>query len=200
MTLTKMTPNSVAVCWKSGIGSVVLGMSCSHERARRSECGLVQVTAGLAEQGGLVVADYRQVHVRPAQRRGNVVTGLSLAEAADRSGGQDELDPAVPGRGPVTGGPGIRRQRLDGLDQLPGGDDPGTAEMQQMIGLAEDMAGRPGAGQLAARCLLGQAAGDVASIVAEYRHAVAVGEERRDHQRAERAGRSRLASFQIEQL
>ena len=59
------------------------------------------------------------------------------------------------------------------------------------------MAGMPASSQPSG---LGQASGDVAGVVAEHRHAVAVGEVRGDDQGAERAGGGRLAGLQVEQL
>src|SRR5580658_4082043 len=197
-TPTRITPNSVKVYWKREIGSVVTGMSRSRECVLAGEGGLAQVAPGLAQRGGLVVADDGQVRVQA--RVGEVAPGGGLAVSGDGGGGQGEPDPAADQLDAVAGRPGRTGQRLDGLDQLPGRDDLVRAEPQQVIGLAQHLAGSRDAGQLAVEALLGQVAGHVAGVEPEDRHAVAVREVRGDHDGAQRTGPGRLAGPQVEQL
>src|ERR1022692_1350520 len=198
VTPVRMTPNSVRVCWRREIGSVVMGGSRSHESWLAGECGLAQITSGVAQRGGLIVADNRQLHVQAGL--GEVPAGRGFAVAADRGGRQRELDPAVVGSGAVAGGPRRGRQRFDRVDQLPRRDGIGTAQRQQVVGLPEDLAGCGHPCQLAAERLGWQAAGDVPGVVAEDGRAVTVGKVRGDHGRAECAGGGRLAGLQVEQL
>src|SRR5579862_2318294 len=116
VTPTTRTPNSVIVCCRSEIGSVMVGMSRSHEYGLAGKGGLAQVAPGLAQGPRLVVVDDRQVHVRAAERLGQVAARRRLAEPCDRGGGQDEPELTVIGPGAVTRGPGLRGQRLDGVD------------------------------------------------------------------------------------
>src|ERR1022692_563178 len=198
VTPVRMTPNSVRVCWRREIGSDAIGGSRSHECWLAGECGLAQVASGVPQRGGPIVADNRQLHVQAGV--GEVAAGRGLAVVADGGRRQGELDPAVAGGGTVAGGPRRGGQRLDRVDQLPRRDRLGRAELQQVVGLAEDLAGRGHAGQLAAGCLIRQAAGDVAGVVAEDGRAVTVREVRGDHHRAERTGGGWLAGLQVKQL
>src|SRR5207248_8682034 len=102
--------------------------------------------------------------------------GLTIT--VDRRGRQGEPDAAVPDLGEVPGGPRRRGQRLDGVDELPGSDHLTRTQVQHVVRLAEDVAHGGDAGQFAAQWLIGQAAGDVAGVVPENRHAGPVGEVR----------------------
>lgn len=144
--------------------------------------------AEVCQRSRLVVADDVQVYVQAGRRE--MTPELGLAVTSDRASGQGEPDPAVAGTSAVSRGPGLGGQCLDRLDQLPGRDDLPAGQAQQMVGLAEDLAGGGDAGQLAAQRLLGQAPGDVAGVVAEYGHAIPVRVERGDHERAKRPGTS----------
>jgi hypothetical protein len=71
---------------------------------------------------------------------------------------------------------------------------------KQVVGLAEDLAGRGDPGQLASQGVVRQAADHVAGVEAEHRRAAAVGEVRGDRERGERPGRGGLAGAQVEPL
>src|ERR1019366_10401519 len=110
-----------------------------------------------------------QVNVQPGCRE--VAAGLALTVTGDRTGRQGEPYPAVAAGtvadgGAVPRGPGLGGQRLDRLDELAGRDDLAAGQAQQLVSLAEDLAGRRDAGQLAAQRPVGQAPGEVAGGVA----------------------------------
>src|ERR1022692_115245 len=198
VTPVRMTPNSVRVCWRREIGSDAMGESRSHECWLAGEGGLAQVASGVPQRGGLIITDNRQVHVQAGV--GEVAAGRGLAVVVDGGGRQGELDPAVAGGGAIAGGPLRGGQRLDRVDQLPWCDRIGRAELQQVVGLAENLAGGRHAGQLAAECSGRQAARDVAGVIAEDGRAITVGEVRGDHDGAERTGSGGLAGLQVKQL
>src|SRR5579871_29502 len=57
-----ITQSRVRLCSHRGIGKIVTGMSRSDECVRTNERGFVQVAAGEAKRGRLVVADDVQVN------------------------------------------------------------------------------------------------------------------------------------------
>src|SRR5260370_11514730 len=125
---TRVTPSSMRFCCRREIGWVCgtreIGMpyepvmSCSNERLLAGERGFVQVASGVAQRGGLVVADDRQVHVQA--RVGEVTAGRGVAVGGGRGGGERGLDPAPLGGGAAAGGARGGGQGPDG-PAAPGG-------------------------------------------------------------------------------
>src|SRR6266571_1081484 len=196
---TRVTPSCVRLSCRREIGMIwVTGMSGSNECLPIGERGLMQVAAGVAQYGCLVVAHDDQIHVQAG--RGEMPAGRGLTVTVDRRNRQGEPGAAVPDIGAVPGGPRCRGQRLDGVDELPRGDHITRVKLQQVVGLAENLTHGGDTRELTGEWLVGQAAGDVAGVIPEDRHAVAVREVRSDHHGAERAWGGRLAGPQVEQL
>src|SRR5690242_18815156 len=138
-TAASATPHSVQLCSVTETAKAwAFGMSCSYECLRAGERGLVQVASGPAQRCGLVVGHERQVRVQAGL--GEVPPGRGLAEPIERAGRQGQPEPAVPHLGAVARGPRHGGQRLDRLHELPRGDHLVLAQVQQVIGLAEELA------------------------------------------------------------
>ena len=86
----------------------------------------------------------------------------------------------------VLGGPRVAGQLLEHLDDVARRDDPGRGG-EDLAGLAEDVRHSGDSGEVAGERFVGKTAHHVTGVVAEHRHAVAIGEERGHHHRADLA-------------
>ncbi len=143
----------------------------------------------------LTVRSMTQSMPRAAKRR-TTSSGVVPATVAD---GMVTSEDAALGGGAVLGRPWFGWECFEDFDDVAGGDDAGRRGLQ-LAGFAED--GRHGgdAGEVAGERLVGEPTDDVAGVIAEHRHAVAVGEERGDDHRAELARCARSAAVEGEHL